>query len=304
MTTESDRRIGVIHGVSAYILWGLLPIYWKLIGSVPAIEILAHRIVWSLVFLAIILLARRDADWVRQLASVRTVFLLTCSSILIALNWGLYIWAVTHGRIVETSLGYYIAPLVMSMFGVIFLREKLGRARAAALVLASAGVLWLTFLYGSFPWIAIALAFTWSFYGLIRKIAALGSLHGLALETLILTPVAAYYLLRLEMGGTGALGHLGGSTSILLVGAGVATSLPLLFFASAARRLTFVSVGMLQYIAPTLQFLIGIILYGEEAGLMRMIGFGFVWMALLVFVYSVARGQRQEAIRQPGLERS
>lgn len=286
----------MLEASGAYVLWGLLPIYWKLLERAGAVEILAHRILWSMVFLVLIVLVRRDLQWLVSAREPKVIATFVASSILLTTNWGIYIWAVINERIVETSLGYFIAPIAMSLMGVVFLREKLGRARGLAMAFALAGVLWLTFRYGTFPWVALALAFTWSIYGLTRKVARLGSLHGLLLETIVISPVALIWLLQLEAAGQGGFWREGAGFSLLLAGAGVATSVPLLLFASAARRISLVDVGILQYVAPTIQLLIGVLIYGEDASLERMIGFVLIWIGLLIFVGGLLRKRREVAL--------
>ena len=275
---------GILYAVSAYVIWGLLPIYWKALHIVPAGQILAHRIVWSLAFVGLVLTARRKWAWWGE-AKKRPRVLLTFafSGTLLAVNWYTYIWAVNAGHIVETSLGYFINPLVNVLLGFLFLKERLRVAQWLALSVAAAGVVYLTFNYGSFPWIALTLAFTFGAYGLLRKTAALNSAEGLFLETAVLFLPALGFLLLQQAHGTGAFAHTGVATSLLLIGAGAATSIPLLLFASGARRITMTTLGLLQYIAPTLQFLIGVLIYKEPFGVERLIGFGLIWLALVLY---------------------
>jgi len=275
---------GVLYAAGAYVLWGLLPIYWKALDDVPAGQILAHRIVWSLGFVALILTVRRNWGWLRgAVRQPRVLLTFLLSGSLLAGNWYTYIWGVNAGFIVETSLGYFINPLVNVLLGYLFLRERLRPAQWAALAVALAGVLYLTFSYGAFPWIALTLAFSFGTYGLLRKTAALNSAEGLFLETAMLSLPALGFLLLQESRGMGALGHTGTTTALLLVGAGVVTAIPLLLFAAGARRITLTTLGLLQYIAPTLQFLIGVLIYGEEFGPARMVGFGLIWLALILY---------------------
>jgi chloramphenicol-sensitive protein RarD len=275
---------GVIYAAGAYILWGLFPIYWKALIEVPATQILAHRIVWSLVFVGLILTLRRNWSWFRgALRQRRIILTFAVSGTLLAVNWFTYIWGVNAGFIVETSLGYFINPLVNVLLGFLFLKERLRQTQWLALGLALGGVLYLTFNYGSFPWIALTLAFSFGTYGLLRKTAALNSAEGLFLETAILFLPALGFLLLQEQRGTGAFTHTSLPTTILLIGAGAVTSIPLLLFAAGARRITLTSLGLLQYIAPTLQFLIGVLLYNEPFGPARVIGFGLIWLALILY---------------------
>ena len=275
---------GILYAALAYIIWGLLPIYWKALHGVPAGQILANRIVWSLVFVGVVLTARHNWAWLSD-ARRRPRVLLTfaLSGSLLAINWYTYIWGVNHDHIVETSLGYFINPLVNVLLGFIILKERLRVGQWAALSVAAAGVLYLTFNYGSFPWIALTLAFSFGAYGLLRKTAPLNSAEGLFLETALLFLPAFGFLLLQEARGVGALGNQGAVTTILLIGAGAATSIPLLLFASGARRITLTTLGLLQYIAPTLQFLIGVLIYHEPFGPERLIGFGLIWLALVLY---------------------
>lgn len=275
---------GALYAAGAYIIWGLLPLYWKALHDVPASQILSHRIVWSLVFVGLVLTARHKWTWLRSaLHQPRVLLTFALSGTLLGINWFVYIWAVNAGFIVETSLGYFINPLVNVLLGFLLLKERLRPAQWLALALALAGVLYLTFSYGAFPWIAITLAFSFGTYGFIRKTATLNSAEGLFLETALLFLPAFSFLLLSEIRGTGAFGHADLLTNMLLIGAGVATSVPLLLFAAGARRITLTTLGLLQYIAPTLQFLIGVLIYNEAFGLSRLIGFGMIWLALIFY---------------------
>ena len=267
----------------AYVLWGLLPIYWKTLKAALPTEILAHRMAWSLVFVVALLAFRKNLSWLGSaLRDRRTILTFGASSMLLTLNWGIYIWAVNNNHIVETSLGYFIAPLLISLLGVVFLGERLRPLQIAAFLCALFGVLWLTFSHGEFPWIALSLAATWGVYGLIRKTAKLGSLQGLTVETLVVLPLAIGYLIYLEASGVGTFGDSFGF-SLLLAFAGVATAIPLLLFASAARRVTLTTVGLMQYIAPTIQYLIGTMIYGEIVSGAKLVGFAMVWIGLLIY---------------------
>lgn len=275
---------GIIYSATAYVLWGLLPIYWKLLHHVPALEILAQRIIWSLVLVSIILTIGHKWSFVGPaLRNRKIVMAFVASGCLLAVNWFTYIWGVNAGFIVETSLGYFINPLVSILLGFFILHEKLRPGQWAALAVALAGVLYLTFNYGSFPWIALTLAFTFGTYGLLRKTAALNSAEGLAMETAVLFLPALAYVLVLQARGVGSFGTINVSTTLLLVLAGAATSIPLLLFASGARRISMTTLGVLQYIAPTLQFLIGVLIYHEPFNTTRLIGFSIVWLAIILF---------------------
>jgi chloramphenicol-sensitive protein RarD len=274
---------GILFGIGAYVLWGILPIYWKLLHIVPALQLLGHRIGWSfLMLMAVISVTRQWADF-RSSITKRTFLIYSAAAILIGINWLTYVWAVNAGFIIETSLGYFINPLLSVLMGVIILREKLRPAQWIPIGLAAAGVIYLTVAYRQLPLIALTLAFSFGFYGLVKKIAPLSSLYGLTLETGLLFLPALIYLIVMEFNGTGAFLHTSQTTDLLLFGAGVVTTIPLLMFASAARQIPLTTVGVLQYIAPTLQFLIGVFIYKEPFDRTHLIGFGIVWIALIIF---------------------
>jgi chloramphenicol-sensitive protein RarD len=274
---------GVWSGVAAYGIWGLFPLYWKLVERVPAVQIISHRVVWSFLTLAIIGAVRLRRRSVEARFQIRLVAIYTAAAILISINWFLYVYAVNTGYVLETSLGYFITPLVNVLLGVIVLRERLRPLQWCAVALAAAGVLHLTFGYGSLPWIAIGLAVSFGSYGLVKKKAPLDSLAGLTLETGIVVVPAAAYLFAVHANGHGAFLHSGVSTDLLLVGGGPVTVVPLVLFASAVRRVTLTTVGLLQYIAPTIQFFLGVFLYGEPFAGTRLIGFVIVWTACVLF---------------------
>lgn len=275
---------GMLYAIAAYGMWGLFPLYWKTLQHVPALEILSHRMAWSLLFVLALLVVRRRWDWLKTAVHTpRTILLFFASAVLLSANWFVYIWGVNAGHIVETSLGYFINPLVSVLMGVFFLKETLRRAQWGAIGLAAAGVIYLTVQYGALPWISLTLATSFALYGLIRKTAPLGSLEGLSLETALMFFPALGYLLYLEWTGTAAFGHVDTLTTVLLGFAGVATAVPLLLFASGARRIKLATIGILQYIAPTLQFLIGVLVYHEPFTLDRLIGFSIIWLALLLY---------------------
>ncbi len=275
---------GILAAVVAYGLWGILPVYWKAVQSIPALEIMAHRTVWSLVFVVLLLAIRRQWAWIRRARqNPRLLLVFAASTCLLGGNWFTYIWAVNSGHVVDSSLGYFINPLFSVLLGVLFLGERLRPWQGVAIGFALAGVLFLTLGYGAFPWIALTLAGTFGFYGLLRKTAPLGSLEGLSLETALLSVPTLAYLVGLELAGRGAFGHAGLATSLLLAGAGVVTAFPLLMFAYAARNVTLATVGILQYIAPTLQFLLGVFVYEEPFTSTRLVGFAAIWIALAVY---------------------
>lgn len=275
---------GALAAVVAYGLWGVLPVYWKAVQTVPTLEIMAHRTVWSLVFVLLLLAARRQWAWVRQARQNPKVLLaFAASACLLGGNWFTYIWAVNSGHIVDASLGYFVNPLFSVLLGILFLGERLRLWQGLAIGFALTGVVFLTVGYGVFPWIGLTLAGTFGLYGLLRKTAPLGSLEGLLLETALLSIPMLAYLVGLEFAGAGSFGHIGLATSLLLIGAGVVTAFPLLMFAYAARKVTLATVGILQYIAPTLQFLLGVFVYNEPFTQARLVGFAAIWIALAIY---------------------
>lgn len=277
-------RKGIWYAVSAYILWGLFPIYWKALHSVSAVQVVGHRVLWSFVFLVLIVLVAGQAKKFRAVAfTSRNFKIYAIAGVLVSVNWLIYVWAVNADHIVETSLGYFINPLVSVLLGVVFLRERLRPLQWVPVALAAAGVLYLTFEYNRLPWIAISLALSFGLYGLVKKTAPLSSLYGMTMETGIVLLPALAYLIYDELMGQGAFGHSGPAINLLLAGTGIVTAVPLLLFASAAQRIPLTMVGLLQYITPTLQFLIGIMMYREPFSQVQLIGFAAVWLALIVF---------------------
>lgn len=275
--------------VVAYGLWGLLPIYWKLLASVPATEVLSHRIVWSLGFIAILLFARRG--WRRTLGYLRnreTRSVMLLSTALIATNWFIFIWAVSVDRVTEASLGYYINPLLNVALARVFLGERLRPLAAVAVGVATLAVVYLTVVRGELPWVSVVLAVTFATYGLVRKRAPVGAVEGLAIETGLVTPLAILYLLWLDP-PFGALGTAEPSVVLLLVGAGAVTAVPLLAFAGAARRLRYATLGMVQYLAPTLQLACAVLLYGEPFEAAHAVTFGLIWLAVALYVIDMLR---------------
>ncbi len=273
---------GILYGIVAYLMWGVFPIYWKFLKTVPPLEILCHRIVWSTVFTALLLLLMRRWNWLRQLRP-RVILWFVLSAMILAINWLVFIYAVNGGAIVEASLGYFINPLFNVLLGFLLLKERLRPVQTASIAVAASGVAWLTLHYGSFPWIALSLAVTFGVYGLLRKTAPLGSLEGLFVETLILAPAAVAGILFFQRQPHAVFLHQTTET-ILLWAAGAVTAVPLLLFSSSARRISLTALGLLQYIAPTLQFLIGVLIYGEPFDSSRFIGFAVVWTALALYL--------------------
>ncbi|MCL4181491.1 MAG: EamA family transporter RarD [Verrucomicrobia bacterium] len=274
---------GVWLALGAYGLWGVLPVYWKWLQAVPAPQILAHRVVWSFLFLLGLIFLRRDAAALWRSVDRRNLAAYAMASALLSVNWLTYIWAVNAGRIVETSLGYFINPLVSVLLGVVFFRERLRPWQWLAVGVAALGVTYLTWQHGALPWVALVLAGTFAFYGLLKKKAPLGSLPGLAFETGILWLPAVAFLLAVEAGGNGQVGRATVSTWGLLVFTGVVTGLPLLMFSAAARRISLSTIGLLQYVAPSCQLLIGVAVYHEPFDRVRWVGFTLIWTALAIY---------------------
>jgi len=290
-----ESRRGFSYGVAAYGLWGLFPLYWPLLEPAAALEILAHRVLWSLVTVVLVVLVLRRTRAVRDvLADRRSRFLLMGAATVISLNWFGYIWGVNNGRVVETSLGYFINPLVTVLMGVVVLEERLRRLQWAALGLASVAVVVLTVDYGRPPWVALLLAFSFATYGLLKKKAGVDAVESLTVETLFIGPVAAAYVGWLGWAGTGDFGHHGAAHAWLFTTAGVITVVPLLCFGAAAIRVSMVTIGLLQYIAPVLQFALGVLWFHEPMPASRWIGFVLVWVALVVFTYEAATHRRRQ----------
>lgn len=264
-------------------MWGLFPLYWPLLEPAPAVQILAHRMVWSLVFVGAVLVVRGRWSFVARLRQDPRHFgLLVVAALLVSVNWGIYIWGVNAGHVVETSLGYFINPLVSIALGVLVLRERLRRMQWVAVGVAAAAVVVITVDYGRLPWIALSLAFSFGGYGLVKKVVAMPALESLAVETASMAPFAVIFLVAVELRGTGAFGHVALGTNLLLVAAGAVTAIPLLCFAAAARRVPLTAIGLLQYITPVLQFMVGVFIRHEPLPTSELIGFCLVWVALLV----------------------
>ena len=288
----SKNKLGLVFGFSAYGLWGLFPLYWPLLKPADALEIVSHRAVWTLVFCIIILgITKALKSTITTLKRPRVALKLFAASFLISVNWLVYIWATNNGHVVEASLGYYINPLIIIAFGVLLLKEKMRTLQWVAVGIASLGVLVLTIDYGRLPWIALALAISWGSYGLIKKQLGLGALEGLAIETFISSFFYLAYLIYIGNQGTGQFGHSWGLTA-LLISAGAVTAIPLLLFNGSTNRLPFTTIGLLQYITPTLQFSIGVWVLNEDMPTARWIGFLIVWLAVSVFSYDAVRTYR------------
>jgi chloramphenicol-sensitive protein RarD len=288
----SKNKFGLLFGVSAYSLWGIFPLYWPLLEPANPLEIVSHRAVWTLVFCFIVLAATKAlkstlATLKRPMVAVK----LFISSLLVSVNWLVYIWATNNGHVVEASLGYYINPLIIIGFGVIFLKEKMRRLQWAAVTIASIGVLVLTLDYGRLPWIALTLAVSWGSYGLVKKQLGLGALEGLAIETFISSFFYLGYLIYIGNQGTGQFGQQWGLT-LLLMSAGAITAIPLLLFNGSTNRLPFTTIGLLQYITPTLQFSIGVWVLNEDMPTARWIGFLIIWAALVTLTLDLIKSSR------------
>jgi chloramphenicol-sensitive protein RarD len=289
---------GILYGIGAYLLWGFFPIYWKFLHPVPALQVIGHRIGWSFILLTVYILVTKQWQDFRSVAfKWKTIGIYSIAAVLLSINWLIYVWGVNAGFIVETSLGYFINPLLSVMLGVIFLRERLRPMQWIPVGLAAVGVIYLTFVYGRLPWIALTLAFSFGFYGFVKKLSPLGSLYGLTLETGIVFPVALIYLIVVGVTGSGAFLQTGTLVDVFLIGAGIVTTIPLLMFASAAKQIPLTIVGLLQYIAPTLQFLIGVFVYKEAFDMSHFIGFAIVWVALIIFAVESYMANR--ALAQP-----
>jgi len=278
------KNKGVLFALAAYILWGFFPLYFKAIQQVSALQILAHRIAWGFVFtLAVVLMLRQWKEFRASIFNRRTFLIYAGASVVLGINWFTYVWAVITNHVVESSLGYFINPIVSVLLGVIFLRERLRTFQWVAIAMVTAGVVYLTITFGQLPWISLVLAVTFGFYGLLKKIAPLGALHGITLETAVLTIPSLAYLFIVNANGTGTFGHSTPLLDFLLVLSGPVTAIPLLLFATGARRIPLTTIGLLQYIAPTLQFLLGVLVFHEPFDQSRLIGFMIIWLALVLF---------------------
>jgi len=291
MSGANEHRNGLLATTLAFVIWGLFPLYWHLLIEVPSFQIIAHRIVWSALLLVGGLVIVRGWGWLREVwATPRRFWLLGLASVLICANWSLYIWAVNAGHVIETSLGYFINPLLSVVLGVVVLRERLGRLQWLAVALAALGVAWLTWQSGRMPWIAIGLSITFGLYGLLRKLVAVDAVTGLGVESLFMVWPALAYVAWAESGhGGGFLSGWGVGNDVLLMLAGVVSAVPLIAFAYGVRRIPLSVVGLLQYIGPTLQFLAGVLILREPFAASQLVGFGFIWAGLVVFAAAGVR---------------
>lgn len=290
-----NSREGLPATALAFSLWGLLPIYWKLLDRVPSFQILCHRTIWSLFFLLILLLClKRLGEVSTALRLRRNLLCLAGGAVTLAANWGIYIWAVTNNHLIESSLGYYITPLVNVVLGCLVFKDRLKPLQIAAVALALAGVLVMLVRYGHFPWLALCIAVSFGLYGMFRKLAAVEALPGLFLETVLLSPFMLAFLIREEYLGLGAFLHNGAGIDGLLLLTGVVTSVPLLLFVYGARRISFITVGLLQYITPTMGFILGCFVYHEVFTASHAMGFGFIWAALALYTFDGLRRYKHD----------
>ncbi len=291
-------RKGIIASIISYALWGFFPIYFHALGGVPAYQVTAHRFVWCFISMGIVILFRKEARSFIASLNWRIVGIYLLAGALLTVNWGTYVWAVGKGLVVETSLGYFINPIVSVLLGVVILREKLRPWQWVVVGLAILGVLYLTFTYGQPPWIALVLAFSFGIYGFIKKLAPLGPLHGLAMETMMIFIPALVLLLVTEFNGVGAFGHTTPIINLLLALTGIVTAIPLLLFTVGAKVVPLSTIGILQYIAPTIQFFLGIFFFKEAFSSEQMYGFSMIWLALIIFSVESFLFSRRANIRK------
>ncbi len=291
---DNNYRSGILYGLAAYLLWGVLPVYWKLLQHVDAMEILASRFLWSAVFVFVLLLVTGKLQvFVQETKAIfstkKTACCMVLAAIMISFNWGIFIWAVEAGRIVETSMGYYINPLMNVLFGVLFLHERLEKLQVAAVISAAIGIGVIIVTNGGLPWVAMGLPITFACYGLLKKIIVAQALTSIMLETLLISPLAAGYLYYLGNAGGNVYQSCDMVTLLLLVGAGAATATPLLLFTASAKLLPLKLIGFLQYISPSITLLLGVLVYGEPFSGSTALAFGFIWLGVLLFVWSQVR---------------
>lgn len=288
---QDSKRAGIVYTASAYVMWGLFPLYWKLLGEVNANEILAHRVIWSFVFMLLLLLVTKQMSALKKtigllFRNTKQTVILFVASVLISINWFVYIWAVNHNHIIETSLGYYINPLVSILLGIVVLKEKLNFWQGASVGLAAVGVIVMTVTYGHIPWVSLSLAFSFGLYGLVKKTIQLEAKVGLTIETMMVAPIAVIYSIFLLVKGSSSFSLQSLDLSALLIGGGVATAMPLLYFAKGAPLIPLSMVGFLQYIAPTMTLLLGVFVYHEPFSSVEMIAFLFIWGGSVMFILS------------------
>jgi chloramphenicol-sensitive protein RarD len=286
MKDFSQTQLGIVYALSAYLLWGINPIYFKYLGFIPVYEVLAHRVIWSAVFLAIVITFL--GGWGKALNILKipkNILFLTCTSLLISVNWSVFIWAINNGRMLEASLGYFINPLINVVLGLLFLNEALSRLKWIAVSLALLGVLVQVVQVGSLPWVSLVLPITFGFYGLLRKKIKIEALIGLFFETLLVLPVALYYLFFVANGQNSNMLNNNFSLNLCLMFAGIVTAMPLIFFAQAALRLKLSTLGFFQYLAPSMMFVMAVLVYGEVLSLARIMTFIFIWAGIILFAF-------------------
>jgi chloramphenicol-sensitive protein RarD len=290
---------GIFYALAAFGIWGLAPIFFRLIGRVPALEVVAHRVVWAVALLCFtLLLTRRGRALLTELGKPRRLLFLSLTALLVSGNWLIYIWSIQHERLLEASLGYYINPLVNVLLGMLFLHERLNLRQGVAVTLAAIGVLNLIVALGVFPWIALSLALLFGFYGLLRKKAAIDAMVGLTVETILLTPLALAFLVALALQGNGAFGRGDIATDLLLAATGLITAIPLFCFLQAAQRLRLSTLGLMQYLAPSLNFLLAVVFYHEPFTWAHFVTFLFIWLALAIYSFDAFSERRAQRVSQ------
>ncbi len=303
MSEQDRQRRGTLYGLGAYGLWGAVPLFWPLVARSGSLELLAHRVLWSLVISALLALVVLRRGWFARLATRRTLLMLGLAAAVVSVNWGLYIWAVNHGHVLETSLGYYINPILSILVGVVVLGERMAALQWVSVGLAVVAVVVLTVEYGRLPWVSLVLAASFATYGVMKKQVNGGAVETLTVESALLAPVALGFVVYLQARGDSTFLTLGWTHSLLLVATGVVTVVPLLFFAAAATRLPLSRLGLLQYLAPTLQFLLGVYYFGEQMSTGRWIGFGLVWLALMLMsghgLHRANASRRERLVAEP-----
>ncbi|GEL78439.1 EamA family transporter RarD [Tenuibacillus multivorans] len=292
----TEERIGTLYAMGAYILWGFLPLYWKLAEHISSWEILAHRVIWSFVFMIVLIIVIRRwrlfiNEWRKIISDKKKFFGIAAAGIIISLNWVLFIWAVNNDHVLDASLGYYINPLISIFFGFIFLKERFSKLQWIAIAFAFAGVFYMTWNFGSVPWAALGLAISFAIYGLIKKVVDLNAIFGLAIETLIVIPIALVYIVYLDVIDVGSLSF--SLDGLILIGTGVATAVPLLLFGQGAKRIPLSLVGFLQYFAPTIMLLLGVFLFNEAFTSVHAITFILIWIGLILYSYERIRSHRK-----------
>ncbi|WP_028775739.1 EamA family transporter RarD [Shimazuella kribbensis] len=280
-----NHKIGITYAVAAYIGWGILPIYWKSVEQVSALQLMHHRIVWSFLFAALLITLKKQWPEIKQVVTNwKTILLILGCSLIISANWLIYIWSINNNHVIESSLGYYINPLINIAIGTIIFRDRLDKWQWIAIFLAITGVVIQTVEFGKIPWIALSLAFTFAIYGLLKKLLKVDALVAITLETMMVFPIALGYLLFVEISGTGIIGNTSISVIFLVICSGVITFLPLLWFGQAARRIPLSTLGFLQYIEPTINLLLGIFFFHENFSRTDLVSFGFIWLALAIYI--------------------